>query len=127
MMEQAEKFSVSPLDLYHIRSPSTTQSNAVLANLQKKPFEDTMVTSIFFLLLHTVFNSLPNKKFLDSSKLKAFADDKLNLAKKLKFGLGRVENILGKGEDAGYQHFLLFPQCFQKTSTLGSLKVGIVW
>ena len=23
-----------------------------------------------------------------------------------------VENIVGKGENAGYQHFLLFPQCF---------------
>ena len=22
------------------------------------------------------------------------------------------ENIEGKGENAGYQHFLLFPQCF---------------
>ena len=22
------------------------------------------------------------------------------------------ENIVGKGENAGYQHFLLFPQCF---------------
>ena len=27
--------------------------------------------------------------------------------------MGREENILGKGENAGYQHFLLFPQCFQ--------------
>ena len=26
----------------------------------------------------------------------------------------RVENIAGKGENAGFQHFLLFPQCFQK-------------
>ena len=23
------------------------------------------------------------------------------------------ENIVGKGENAGFQHFLLFPQCFQ--------------
>ena len=35
-------------------------------------------------------------KFLDWSKLKAFADDKLNLAEKLKFVLGRIENIVGK-------------------------------
>ena len=28
----------------------------------------------------------------------------------------RVENIVGKGENAGYQHFLLFPLCFQKAS-----------
>ena len=39
--------------------------------------------------------------------------------------LDRVENTAGKGENAGYQHFLLFPQCFPKPSTLGSLKVGI--
>ena len=38
-----------------------------------------------------------------------------------------VENIVGKGENAGYQHFPLFLQCFQKTSFPGSLKVGIVW
>ena len=28
----------------------------------------------------------------------------------------RIENIVGKGENAGYQHFLLFLQCFQKLS-----------
>ena len=41
--------------------------------------------------------------------------------------LDRVENTVGKGENAGYQHFLLFPQCFQKPSSLESSKVGIVW
>ena len=39
----------------------------------------------------------------------------------------RVENIVGKKENAGYQHFLHFPQGFQKASFLWSLKVGIVW
>ena len=28
--------------------------------------------------------------------------------------MGRIQNILGKGENADYLHFLLFPQCFQK-------------
>ena len=28
-----------------------------------------------------------------------------------------VENTVGKGELARYEQFLLFPQCFQKTST----------
>ena len=46
---------------------------------------------------------------LDWSKLKAFADDKINVNWKLKCVLERVENIMGKGENAGYQHFLLFP------------------
>ena len=27
-----------------------------------------------------------------------------------------VENIVEKGENAGYQHFLLFTGCFQKAS-----------
>ena len=31
-------------------------------------------------------------------------------------------NIVGKGENVGYQHFLLFPQCFQKASLVMSLK-----
>ena len=29
-----------------------------------------------------------------------------------------VENILGKGEIARYEQFLLFPQCFQKLSVV---------
>ena len=57
------------------------------------------------------------------SKFKVFADDNLNVDQTLKFALRRVENIVGKGENAGNQHFLLFPQCFQKASPLGSLKV----
>ena len=72
-------------------------------------------------------NSLPNDKLLDWSKLKVFADDKSNLVEKLKFVLGTEENIVGKGENAVYQRFLLIPQCFHKASILGSLKVGIVW
>ena len=64
---------------------------------------------------------------LDLSKFKAFADDKINVNNKFKFDLGQVENIVGKGENAGYQHFLLFPQCFQKASFPGQLKVGILW
>ena len=58
--------------------------------------------------------SLPNNKILDWSKLKACADNKIKFTENLKFVLGRTENILGKGENAGYQHFLLFPKCFQK-------------
>ena len=66
--------------------------------------------------------SLPNDKTFDLSKFKAFADDKVNVTRKLKFVLRRVENMVVNGENAGYQHFLLFPQCFQKLCFLGSLK-----
>ena len=30
----------------------------------------------------------------------------------------RLENIVGKGEIACYEQFLLFPQCFQKLSVV---------
>ena len=35
--------------------------------------------------LTILFNSLPNDKILDRSRSKAFADDKINVAEKLKF------------------------------------------
>ena len=38
------------------------------------------------------------------------------------FLLDRVENIVEKGENAGYQHFLPFPQCFTKVFFIGVVK-----
>ena len=64
-------------------------------------------------------NSLPHNKILDWSKLKAFADDNINVTESLKFVLRMFENILGKGENAGYQHFLHFSQCFKRLLLLG--------
>ena len=31
----------------------------------------------------------------------------------MRYVLGKVENTMGKGENAGYQHFLFFSKCFQ--------------
>ena len=36
--------------------------------------------------------------------------------------LSSIENIVGNGENAGYQHFLLFPQCFHKAFILRVVK-----
>ena len=58
--------------------------------------------------------TLPSDKILDWSNLKAFADDIIKILEMMIFVFDRVENIVGRGEKAGYQHFLLFPQCFQK-------------
>ena len=44
--------------------------------------------------------------------------------KTAKFVFDGVENIVGKGENTGYQHYLLFPQCFQK---LSSFRVVLNW
>ena len=40
----------------------------------------------------------------------------MNVTEKLRFVLERREHIVGKKGNACYQHFLLFPQCFQKAS-----------
>ena len=71
--------------------------------------------------------SLPNDTYLDLTKFKAFADDKLNVVKIMIYQQDRVVNIVGKGENAGYQQFLFFSQCLIKASFSGSLKVGIAW
>ena len=60
--------------------------------------------------------------------LKMFADDKSKVAQMAKFVPDRAENDVGKGDkNVGYQHFLLFPLCFQKASFTGSLQPEIVW
>ena len=72
-----------------------------------------------------IFNPIPNIKFLDMIILRAFADDKIKVAKLTIFLFDRAENTVG------YQHFLFFPvfskaffqQCFQKPSFLCLLKV----
>ena len=63
------------------------------------------------------FNSFPNNEILDRSKSKAFAGHKINVTEKLKFVWGKVENMVGKGDNAHSQHFLF--ECFQKNSFLG--------
>ena len=41
--------------------------------------------------------------------------------------LDKVENIVGKGENAGYQHFLHFPTMFSKGFFPKVIRFGIVW
>ena len=110
-------------------------------NLEKEAFENIVgkgenAGNQHFLLFPQMLSILTSLKFCcvvrtndklsDRSKLTGFADNKRNVTQKLKFVMGRVENIVGKRENAGYQHFL-FPQCFQKPSYTGLLKVGIGW
>ena len=70
---------------------------------------------------------LPNDKILKLTKLKTFAVHKTNVAQMMISVFDRVENIVGKGENAGYKHFLHFPQCFQKAFPWESVKVQILW
>ena len=59
------------------------------------------------------FKSLPKDKILDRSKLKSLTDNNMDMAK-------TMISVFGD------QHFLLFPQSFQKSYSSGSFKVGII-
>ena len=57
-----------------------------------------------------LLNSLTKDKIPDLPKLKAYTDNNFNLvAQTVQFLFDRAENIVGKGQNDGYQHFLLFP------------------
>ena len=71
--------------------------------------------SFKFSLNYCPFNSLPNDKILDWSKLKGFLDNKINVTEKLKFACGKVENMVGKGEN-WLPAFSPFPTMFSKGS-----------
>ena len=69
---------------------------------------------------------------MDRTNLEAFAedsyeDDKLNFDKMTIPVFDRVENIVGKGENAGYQHLLLFPFLFSKYFFRFCEKLRLVW
>ena len=51
--------------------------------------------------------------------------NQIKIGKRLKFGFESVGNIPGKGENAGYQHIMLFPHCFSwpQAFIMGLLKV----
>ena len=59
----------------------------------------------------------PKRHILDSSSLKEFADDNFEFDEICRKYLKRVESTVEKGEIAGYEQFLLFPQYFQKACT----------
>ena len=52
-----------------------------------------------------MFNSLPNDKILDVTKLKTIAEDKISVAQMMISVFDGIENIVGKRENVGYQIF----------------------
>ena len=91
-------------------SKTLQRPSLVLVKPRKNmPYGDVVGYNALWRCSKPPFNSVPNNKMLDITKLKAFADDKLNIAKMTISLYDRVENTVGKGENAGYQHFLLFP------------------
>ena len=71
--------------------------------------------------------TITRQQILDSSKLKAFADDNFKFDGNGKKLSKQVENTVGKGEIACFKQFLLFSQCFQKACFLRVSKGVTVW
>ena len=70
--------------------------------------------------MFTQINPLPDLPVLVSSNSAANKDMKYGqMGIQLSDG---VENIVGKGEIARIEQFLLFPQCFQKLSVVDAFK-----
>ena len=75
-----------------------------------------------------LFNPFQHDKILDQTKMKAFADDKLNVTKMIISVIDRVENIVGIGEIACTSNFSfsnnvfkrLLSQTLQKVSLCGN-------
>ena len=71
-----------------------------------------------------LFNSFSDDKILGLPKLKALAKDKSNVTQNINGVFHRIENTVGKEENASYQHFFfshnvfkrLFPPVRQKSS-----------
>ena len=74
------------------------------------------------------FLHFPKQQILDSSNLKEFADENINLMKMVERFSKWLENTVGKGKIAHYEQFLLYPKCFQDQGLFGKgVKVRIVW
>ena len=61
-----------------------------------------------------MLNPLPDDKILCLTKLKAFADDKLNVTQNVKVVFHRIENIEGKKENAGASIFFFSHSVFKR-------------
>ena len=95
----------------------TTQSQ-LLTTLRKKPFENMMgkgenAGNQHFFLFPQCFLPFP-KEFFSHVRIEPFFTFLFTTQSRLLTTPRKkpFENMMGKGENAGNQHFFLFPQCF---------------
>ena len=74
---------------------------------------------------HFAVNTLPNDKIFHWSKLKACADDKINVTEILRFVWRRVENIVGKEKMLVTSIFSFSHNVFKSFSVGGHLNSGL--
>ena len=74
----------------------------------------------------TMVNPFPHDKILDQTKLKAFADNKLNVTKVIISVFDRVENVVGKGEIACTSNFSFSLNVFKRLLSQTCQKVSVL-
>ena len=72
-----------------------------------------------------LLNPLLDDKILDQTKLKAFADDKLNVTKMIISIFDQVENFVGKGEIACRSNFSFSQKVFKRLRSQTRQKVSL--
>ena len=71
------------------------------------------------------FNPFPHDKVLDQTKLKAFADNKLNVTEMIISVFDRVENIVGKRENAYTSNFSFSHNVLKRLPSQRRQKVSV--
>ena len=74
---------------------------------------NALISEIYCQVKISLFTKCQSFRLVQTKSRKAFADDNLYVVQVMIYDFDNVENILGKGKSAGYQHFLLSPQGFQ--------------
>ena len=97
---------------HFIRQPYTEKSNVYI--YFGRYFFISYFDKTFQVHHQTCINSFPHDKILDQTKLKAFADDKLNVTKMIISVFDRAENIAGKGEIACTSNFFFSHNVFKR-------------
>ena len=72
----------------------------------------------------SLFTKQPDSRLV---QIKRICGQQHKCDSKLQFALLSIKQIVGKGGNNAFQHFLILAQCFQRVSFSGSLTVGIVW
>ena len=73
---------------------------------------------------HIHSSPFPHNKIWDQTKLKAFADEKLNATKMVISVFDRVENIMGKGEIACTSNFSFSHNVFKRAKRCCRVGMG---
>ena len=111
-------------------TPMSIFAHKQITTLHKSRWEVEKIsaTSIWFFFcgnVFNVFNPFPLDIILDQDKLRAFAEDKLNVTKMNISVFDRIENIVGKGEIACSSKFSFSHNVFKRLLSQTRQKVSL--